>query len=188
MRRHFLDAVAAAVFFVHVTAATSASCRGTGQQNIAFQMFLQLQTLRRHVSRPVAAGATIQQAHDQHLRYVQATHCGQFDSVYVPVDFKHCTWSEPATNGEVDRKGGVPGHEPPQASMTMATCRLYAPTSELGNIVEGNYGGEFLHTLLCFSHVVEKGKPWLLSAGPGTRSLEVKRTRLLIFCARLEVA
>ena len=36
--------------------ATSALCRGTGQQNIAFQMFLQLLTLRRQVSRPVAAG------------------------------------------------------------------------------------------------------------------------------------
>ena len=30
--------------------------RGTRKQNIAFQMFLQLQTLRRHVSRLVAAG------------------------------------------------------------------------------------------------------------------------------------
>ena len=56
LRRHFLRAVAAAVFYVHVAAATSAPCRGTSQQNIAFQIFLQLQTLRRHVSRPVAAG------------------------------------------------------------------------------------------------------------------------------------
>ena len=45
LRRHFLRAVAAAVFYVHVAAATSASCRGTSQQNITFQMFLQLQTL-----------------------------------------------------------------------------------------------------------------------------------------------
>ena len=59
LRRHFLRAVAAAVFYVHVAAATSASCRGTSQQNIAFQMFLQLQTLRRHVSRPVAAGVSL---------------------------------------------------------------------------------------------------------------------------------
>ena len=43
-------------FIVHVAAATSASCRGTSQLNIAFQMFLQLQTLSRQVSRPVAAG------------------------------------------------------------------------------------------------------------------------------------
>ena len=41
LRRHFLRAVAAAVLFVHVAAAPSASCRGTRQQNIAFQMFLQ---------------------------------------------------------------------------------------------------------------------------------------------------
>ena len=46
-------------FFVHVAAATLASCRGTSQQNILFQMFLQLQTLRRHVSRPVAAGVSL---------------------------------------------------------------------------------------------------------------------------------
>ena len=56
LRRHFLRAVAAAVFYIHVTAASSASCCGASQQNIAFQMFLQIQTLRRHVSRPVAAG------------------------------------------------------------------------------------------------------------------------------------
>ena len=56
LRRHFLRAVASAVFFVFVAAATSASCRGTSQQKIAFQMFLQLQTLRRHVTRLVAAG------------------------------------------------------------------------------------------------------------------------------------
>ena len=56
LRRHYLRAVAAAVFYVHVAAATSASCRGTSQQNIAFQMCLQIQTLRRHVSRLVAAG------------------------------------------------------------------------------------------------------------------------------------
>ena len=37
----------------------SACCCGTGQLNIAFQMFLQLQTLRRHVSRPVAAGVSL---------------------------------------------------------------------------------------------------------------------------------
>ena len=43
-------------FSIDVAPATEASCRGTSQQNIAFQMFLQLQTLRRHVSRPVAAG------------------------------------------------------------------------------------------------------------------------------------
>ena len=55
LRRHFLRAVAAAAFYVHVAAATSASCRGTSQQNIAFQKFLQLQTLRRLLSRPVAA-------------------------------------------------------------------------------------------------------------------------------------
>ena len=58
LRRHFLRAVAAAVFHFLVAAATSASCRGTSQQNIAFQMFLRLQTLRRHVSRPVAAGVS----------------------------------------------------------------------------------------------------------------------------------
>ena len=39
--------------------ATSASCRGTSQQNIAFQMFLQLQTLRRLLSRLVAAGVSL---------------------------------------------------------------------------------------------------------------------------------
>ena len=51
LRRHFLRAVAAAVFLVHVAAATSASCRGTSQQNIAIQMFLQLQTFYRVLSR-----------------------------------------------------------------------------------------------------------------------------------------
>ena len=56
LRRHFLRAVAATVFFVLVAALTSASCRGTSQQNIAFQMFLQIQTLRRHASRLVAPG------------------------------------------------------------------------------------------------------------------------------------
>ena len=44
-------------FFVYVAAATSASCRGTSQQNIAFQ------TLRRHVSRPVAAGVSLSAVH-----------------------------------------------------------------------------------------------------------------------------
>ena len=34
LRRHFSRAVAAAVFLVHVAAATSASCRGISQQNI----------------------------------------------------------------------------------------------------------------------------------------------------------
>ena len=43
LRRHFFTRC---VFYVHVAAATSVSCRGTSQQNIAFQMFLQLQTLR----------------------------------------------------------------------------------------------------------------------------------------------
>ena len=56
LRRHFLRAVAATVFFVLVAAVTLASCRGTSQQNIALQKFLQPQTLRRHVSRLVAAG------------------------------------------------------------------------------------------------------------------------------------
>ena len=41
--------------YVLVAAATSASCRGTSQQNITFQMFLRLQKLCRNVSRPVAA-------------------------------------------------------------------------------------------------------------------------------------
>ena len=50
-RRHFLRAVAAAAFFVHVAAATSASCRGTSQQNITLQ--------RRLLSRPVAAGVSL---------------------------------------------------------------------------------------------------------------------------------
>ena len=59
LRRHFLRAVAAAVLFVLVAAATSASCRGTSQQSIAFQMFLQLQTLRRLLPRPVAAGVSL---------------------------------------------------------------------------------------------------------------------------------
>ena len=58
LRRLFLRAVAAAVFYVLVAAATSASCRGTSQQNIAFQTVLQLQTLRRLLSRPVAAGVS----------------------------------------------------------------------------------------------------------------------------------
>ena len=46
-------------FFFLVAAATSASCRGTSQQNIAFQTFLHLQTLRRLLSRPVAAGVSL---------------------------------------------------------------------------------------------------------------------------------
>ena len=59
LRRHFLHVVAAAALFVLVAAATSASCCGTSQQNIAFQMFLQLQTLRRLLSRPVAVGVSL---------------------------------------------------------------------------------------------------------------------------------
>ena len=43
----FLTRCRGGLIFVHVAAATSASCRGTSLQNIAFQMFLQLQTLRR---------------------------------------------------------------------------------------------------------------------------------------------
>ena len=39
--------------------ATSASCRGTSQQNIASQMFLQISTSRRQVSRAVAAGVSL---------------------------------------------------------------------------------------------------------------------------------
>ena len=54
----FLTRCCGSRIFVHITAETSALCRGTSQQNIAFQMFLQLQTLRRHVSRPVAAGVS----------------------------------------------------------------------------------------------------------------------------------
>ena len=57
-RGHFLRAVAAAVSSSTIAAATSALCRGTSQQNIAFQMFLQLQTLWRLVSRHVAAGVS----------------------------------------------------------------------------------------------------------------------------------
>ena len=49
--------------FVHVAAATSASCLGSSQQNITLQMFVQLQTLRRHVSRPVAAGVSLSAVH-----------------------------------------------------------------------------------------------------------------------------
>ena len=52
LRRHFLRAVAAAVFYVHVAAATSASCRGISQQNIAFHMFLM-----NHVPCPVRDAA-----------------------------------------------------------------------------------------------------------------------------------
>ena len=69
LRRHFLRAVAGAAFFVPVSAATSASCRGTSQQNIAFQMFLHLQTLRRLLSRPVAAGVSFS------LKDVAASQC-----------------------------------------------------------------------------------------------------------------
>ena len=39
------------IIFVYVAAATSASCRGTSQQNIAFWMFLQLLTLSHVLSR-----------------------------------------------------------------------------------------------------------------------------------------
>ena len=56
---HQRRAVAGCRVFVHVAAATLASCRGTSQQNIPFLMSLQLQTLRRHVSRPVAAGVSL---------------------------------------------------------------------------------------------------------------------------------
>ena len=59
LRRLFLTRCCGSHIFVHVAAATSASCRGTSQQSIILQMFLQLQTLRRHVSRPVAAGASL---------------------------------------------------------------------------------------------------------------------------------
>ena len=44
--------------FVQVAAATSAACRGTSQQNAVFQMFLQLQKLRRHASRAVEAAVS----------------------------------------------------------------------------------------------------------------------------------
>ena len=47
------------IIFVLVAAATSAWCRGSSQQNIVSQMFLQLPTLRRHVSRAVAAGVSL---------------------------------------------------------------------------------------------------------------------------------
>ena len=75
LRRLVLRAVAAAVFFVLVAAATSASCRGTSQQNIAFQMFLQLQTLRRHVSRLVAAGVYPSLKDVAASQYVAQTTC-----------------------------------------------------------------------------------------------------------------
>ena len=52
LRRQSLRAVAAAVH------AVAASCRGTSQQNIAFQMFLQLLTTRRHASRAVGAAVS----------------------------------------------------------------------------------------------------------------------------------
>ena len=52
----FLTRCRGSRIFVYVAAATSASCRGTSQQDISFQMSLQLQTLRRHLSRLVAAG------------------------------------------------------------------------------------------------------------------------------------
>ena len=55
----FSSLVAAAVFYVFVAAATSASCRGTSQQNIACLMFLQLPTLRRHSLRAVAAATSL---------------------------------------------------------------------------------------------------------------------------------
>ena len=55
----FLTRCCGSRIFVHVAAATSASCRGTSQQNIILQMFLQLQTLRCHASRPVAAGVSL---------------------------------------------------------------------------------------------------------------------------------
>ena len=58
LRRHFSRAVAAAVTFVSVVAATSARCRGTGQRNVASQMFLQLLTLRRRTPRAVAAAVS----------------------------------------------------------------------------------------------------------------------------------
>ena len=43
----FLSRCCGSRIFVHVAAATSASCRGTSKQSITLQMFLQLQTLRR---------------------------------------------------------------------------------------------------------------------------------------------
>ena len=55
LRRHFLTRCCGSRIFVHVVAATSASCHGTSQQSIILQMFLQLQMLRRHVLRLVAA-------------------------------------------------------------------------------------------------------------------------------------
>ena len=55
-RFHLLTRCCGSRIFVHITSETSALCRGTSQQNIPLQMFLQLQTLRRQVSRLVAAG------------------------------------------------------------------------------------------------------------------------------------
>ena len=57
----FLTCCRGSCIFVSVAAASSASCRDTSQQNIAFQMFLQLQTLRRLPSRPVATGVSCSQ-------------------------------------------------------------------------------------------------------------------------------
>ena len=59
--------------------------------------------------------------------------------------------------------------------------RLYAGVSELGNVVEGNSGGEFLQTLLRFFTLCEEGKPWPLSARPGTRLPEVKKHKVAYF-------
>ena len=55
LRRHFLRAVAAAVLFVHRCGDFGFVSRHKPAEH-HFPMFLQLQTLRRHVSRPVAAG------------------------------------------------------------------------------------------------------------------------------------
>ena len=58
LRRHFLRALTTTVFSFPVVAATSASCRGTSQQNIAFWMYLQPPTLRRRAPRAVSAAVS----------------------------------------------------------------------------------------------------------------------------------
>ena len=59
LRRHFLRAVAAAATVVLLAAATSAWCSRHNPPAHRFPDVLQLPTLRRHVSRPVAAGVSL---------------------------------------------------------------------------------------------------------------------------------
>ena len=148
LRRHFLRAVAAAVFF------RPCRCGDFG--------FVSRHKPAEHRIPDVSATPDVEAScitSCRGRRYLSAgTTTNIFDSskqlTAVSSTLFAFQWTSniacgvtPRQTVEVLRHGGVPGHEPLQVSMSMATHRPHAGISELGNIVEGNSGGEFLHTL-----------------------------------------